>query len=59
MSDYKCPKCKWFTARRQLTRDEMEYIRLKKKFEGALVTINTRMCCLGGCKDNERFEEND
>lgn len=59
MSDYKCPRCKWFTAHRELSRDEWEYIRLKQKFEGVYVTIETRMCCLGCCKDNERFEEDE
>lgn len=55
-----CKRCRWFVnAYIPLTYDEREYIRLKKKYEGKMVTFDKRICCLGGCKDGERFEAED
>ena len=51
-----CKKCKWFVdAYIPLTHDEKEYMRLKKKYEGVMVTFDKRVCCLGCC-DGSRFE---
>ena len=55
----KCNDCKWFVYGRALTRDEWDFMYLSKKLFNRIVTFDTRICCLGGCKDYERYEKDE